>query len=853
MSLTPPQYRQMKQYLESSSRLSFEYGGIVKALQDLIAEGNTNFKSMSALKDKIKEITGKRPGGSFQINQQDYGPLLKQFTFENFKSKKKGPVISGDDTESLKTLEAKVNKLNRINKLSDKGINFKVVPTSGGNFTTQLSYNAETYRNALNKTKSTGPLEDLVKEFNKFKKTELFKNYNKSEAMKAAGVKSGETQVKKLSNKIEIFDYLNKNPNANTLKIAEDLNISQKLVKSDLRSLYTDLYKAISNTGAAYLNPKGENAIDKVRDSIKLININERINLRDKVKNLVIDAYRGDKQNLTKVLQRLDDFYSLQSEIRKYDFGKFFVSNLDHVIPLSFLRQVEDGVDPLNLIKVKPLPEFLNQPAFKKQLDQVLAAAFRSGDKKAFEAVVNLRSYLPEIAGGITQDGKIADYKAKSFSLTSDLSQKNSTKIYDEVFKFIKDPNLQPTFEEAKVSFKALKTQEPNIKKAATEFEKQYKPGSPLYEKLMRFCPNAKANGGTAGACSIDEAITGMKNEITKVRTGAATAGEASRLGNKLKNVGSKGFRTLVRTGVLSEVFLESALAFDKVISEGESTMQALRKSYLTAPFRGLGLMKSYDEGVREELISAASERVINDKKLIRDEIKDKIEYVLDSQELINDKNEAVKQLQRLKDNYQTGLFGVGVSDYIDNSESIREKIIEKQAEIKDKYRSGKLSRAEELISGFEKPMDLNIKDKAYYDALVDAQEKLSVINAPKFVPPGSPRKDQEGNLIPSILEERRLKKRIEEGDMLTPEKINKYLQEQNLPVDETVNILGGYDKILKDAGTGAIAEAGGVSKLAGGGIAKQAGDPSGAMLENMNPDSQGLSGLFKRAMKIKE
>ena len=94
MSLTPPQYRQMKQYLESSSRLSFEYGGIVKALQDLIAEGNTNFKSMSALKDKIKEITGKRPGGSFQINQQDYGPLLKQFTFENFKSKKKGPVIS---------------------------------------------------------------------------------------------------------------------------------------------------------------------------------------------------------------------------------------------------------------------------------------------------------------------------------------------------------------------------------------------------------------------------------------------------------------------------------------------------------------------------------------------------------------------------------------------------------------------------------------------------------------------------------------------------------------------------------------------------------------------------------------
>jgi hypothetical protein len=332
-----------------------------------------------------------------------------------------------------------------------------------------------------------------------------------------------------------------------------------------------------------------------------------------------------------------------------------------------------------------------------------------------------------------------------------------------------------------------------------------------------------------------------MKNEITKVRTGAATSGEASRLANKFKNFGSKGARALFKAGVVSELFLEAALGFDKVISEGESTMQALRKSYLTAPLRGLGLMKSYDEGIREELIGAATD-------------KDKVEYVLDQQELINDKNEAVKQLQRLKDQYEQETYGVGDFGYTpDNKEFIQKKIDEKQADIKDMYRSGKLSKAEQLITGFQKPMDLKIKDKAYYDALIDAQEKLSVINAPKFVPPGAPRTDKEGNLLPSILEERRLKKRIEEGDMLTPEKINKYLEEQNLPVDETVDILGGYDKILQDASFGAIAEAGGVANLAGGGIAKQAGDPSGAMLENMNPDSQGLSGLFKRAMKIKE
>ena len=39
-------------------------------------------------------------------------------------------------------------------------------------------------------------------------------------------------------------------------------------------------------------------------------------------------------------------------------------------------------------------------------------------------------------------------------------------------------------------------------------------------------------------------------------------------------------------------------------------------------------------------------------------------------------------------------------------------------------------------------------------------------------------------------------------------------------------------------------------SGFAGGGIAKEAGDPSGAMLESMNPDSQGLPSLLKRDRK---
>ena len=39
--------------------------------------------------------------------------------------------------------------------------------------------------------------------------------------------------------------------------------------------------------------------------------------------------------------------------------------------------------------------------------------------------------------------------------------------------------------------------------------------------------------------------------------------------------------------------------------------------------------------------------------------------------------------------------------------------------------------------------------------------------------------------------------------------------------------------------------------ELAGGGIAKEAGDRSGAMTTSMNPDSQGLSYLFNRVKKV--
>ena len=67
--------------------------------------------------------------------------------------------------------------------------------------------------------------------------------------------------------------------------------------------------------------------------------------------------------------------------------------------------------------------------------------------------------------------------------------------------------------------------------------------------------------------------------------------------------------RGLVKAGLVSEVLFEAALGFDKVVSEGQSPMQAFRQSYLTAPLRGLGVMKSFEEGEREEILDAARDK----------------------------------------------------------------------------------------------------------------------------------------------------------------------------------------------------------------------------------------------------
>ena len=111
------------------------YGAYIAALEQLIAAGETEFESMNALKDRIKEITGKRPGGSFQRNQVDYKNLLSQFTFKSFIDK--APKTDLSKFKLTKSLTKKVKDLNALHK----GVYFDIQKTKNGHDYLRLKFN----------------------------------------------------------------------------------------------------------------------------------------------------------------------------------------------------------------------------------------------------------------------------------------------------------------------------------------------------------------------------------------------------------------------------------------------------------------------------------------------------------------------------------------------------------------------------------------------------------------------------------------------------------------------------------------------------------------------------------------
>ena len=216
-------------------------------------------------------------------------------------------VVMADDEKGLKKLRNKINKLNRVNKLDDKLVSFRVTKTQAGNYTPSLIDNKG--------RGSFGSLDDLKTKFNKIKKTEEFKNYSKAKSFLEGGIKSSLKQVDK--NKLKVFEYLTLNENASLSTLSEDLNIKRKEAEKALQYLYSDIHKRGRDSGAVYLKNYNDDVLNSVRDSIK----NSGVKLKDRVIDLVTEAYEG-KPEKKQVVDKIKNFYTQMAEVKKQPFGK---------------------------------------------------------------------------------------------------------------------------------------------------------------------------------------------------------------------------------------------------------------------------------------------------------------------------------------------------------------------------------------------------------------------------------------------------------------------------------------------------------------------------------------------------
>jgi len=163
-------------------------------------------------------------------------------------------------------------------------------------------------------------------------------------------------------------------------------------------------------------------------------------------------------------------------------------------------------------------------------------------------------------------------------------------------------------------------------------------------------------------------------------------------------------------------------------------------------------------------------------------------------------------------------------------------------ADIQDLYRSG-------TVSNINRIMNPESMASQAYNTAVERQLGLQDQRARDY------KAENYAQTEPSeFMQEQKLKDRnkamLEMFPMYTQEEADNMYKKFKIEKPENFNI-DIFNNVMRDQDkTNYFADNFRLEK-AGGGIAKMAGDRSGAMLTSMNPDSQGLSYLFNRVKKV--
>ena len=210
-----------------------------------------------------------------------------------------------------------------------------------------------------------------------------------------------------------------------------------------------------------------------------------------------------------------------------------------------------------------------------------------------------------------------------------------------------------------------------------------------------------------------------FRNALERIRKGGVdfTKAEAMNFNKLTKGLRAIGASNIMKFGILPEVLFEGALIADKMASEGDSFMQGLRNSYVAIPFQAMGMMKTYEEGRKDEILAATPESQ-----------RGKVLDVMSMQDTLKKRNQLAAQSQNLKNQIEdTDRISDGAFGYVGDSQDLQKRLSETRADLQDLYR-GDAGRAERMLTS--SPLDLNIKDQLTMDAYKSAVEKADADRA---------------------------------------------------------------------------------------------------------------------------
>jgi hypothetical protein len=395
-----------------------------------------------------------------------------------------------------------------------------------------------------------------------------------------------------LQNQKDLFNLLESKKSITAAEVSKIFKINNAESKKLMADLVGTIYRMSGSPRANSLvvpyddENRMREVLRKIRNAPDFEDIYQR-----RIGTLVREAYpKGPKRN--QAVKALGEYYKFSRALKEV--APELALSLDHVVPFQFLKEVEQGKNPMNLIKVKPIPTAIN--IFKSNFDAARidinrALQINPTDKNAlnkFKVLKELEQITPLEFGGVSTKGNVYDFKAKPIGQSNLIEDAiEGLRTYNRIGKFSKqvltDEALQKKFIEsgvvAKKDFGAFK----RIKPLSKAVEDKVINTIVSYSKLKKCQISLNAEGGRIGFANSVECITDGLNEAKKAagagdkkaaRQLVETAEAASKGGRLLKNVLGPG-------AILGEAVFEGAIIGNKVLG-GKPLDQAWAESYLS-------------------------------------------------------------------------------------------------------------------------------------------------------------------------------------------------------------------------------------------------------------------------------